>query len=106
MEKITHRIVTGVYGPGSRLPSVRELAFEASVNPNTMQKALSELENGGLVYSERTSGRFVTDDQNRIEEAKKELARESVEAFFDAMEKLGYDKEEALFTASRMKEGK
>ena len=96
--------MTGVYAPGTRLPSVRELASEASVNPNTMQKALSELENSGLVYSERTSGRFVTDDRSRIEEAKKELARENVEAFFDAMEKLGYGKEEAFSLASRMKE--
>lgn len=105
MEKITHRIVTGIYGPGARLPSVRDLAFEAAVNPNTMQKALSELENSGLVFSERTSGRFVTDDQSRIEEAKRELARESITEFFDAMEKLGYEKEEALSMASRMKEG-
>ena len=55
-------IAGGVYPPGSRLPSVRELALEAGVNPNTMQRALSELERTGLVCSQRTAGRFVTED--------------------------------------------
>ena len=58
MERIQQDIVSGIYKPGDRLPSVRDLAVEAAVNPNTMQKALSELERSGLVYSQRTSGRF------------------------------------------------
>ena len=60
MERIQTDIVSGKYKPGEKLPSVRELALDAAVNPNTMQKALSELERIGLVYSQRTSGRFIT----------------------------------------------
>lgn len=63
MEKIQQDIISGVYHAGDRLPSVRELALEASVNPNTMQKALSELERNGLVHTQRTSGRFITEDK-------------------------------------------
>ena len=61
MERIQQDIISGAYQPGDKLPSVRDLAVEAAVNPNTMQKALSELERCGLVYSQRTSGRFITD---------------------------------------------
>ena len=104
MERITERIVTGFYAPGSRLPSVRELAFEAAVNPNTMQRALSALESGGLIYSERTSGRFVTDSGAQIERAREQLAEENAAVFFAAMAKLGYTGEEALQIASQMKE--
>ena len=60
--RIQSDIITGVYPPGAKLPSVRELAVEAAVNPNTMQKAFAELERSGLVYSRRTSGRFITED--------------------------------------------
>ena len=62
-EQMIKRIVSGTYSSGEKLPSVRDLAGEAGVNPNTMQKALAELERMGLVYSQRTSGRFVTDDE-------------------------------------------
>ena len=75
---------------GTRLPSVRELAAEAAVNPNTMQRALSELEREGLLYSERTSGRFVTEDGARIAKIKEELAQEVIDDFFARMERLGY----------------
>lgn len=67
VERIQMDIISGIYKPGDKLPAVRELASEASVNPNTMQKALSELEKTGLVYSQRTSGRFITEDTNMIE---------------------------------------
>ena len=67
IERVQMDIITGRYQPGDKLPSVRDLAQEAAVNPNTMQKALSELERSGLIYSQRTSGRFVTEDQNMIE---------------------------------------
>ena len=70
IEKIQLDIVSGIYQPGDKLPSVRELAQEASVNPNTMQKALSELERTGLVYSQRTSGRFITEDTSMIQRLK------------------------------------
>ena len=68
MERIQQDIVSGIYKPGDRLPSVRDLAVEAAVNPNTMQKALSELERSGLVYSQRTSGRFITEDTRLLDE--------------------------------------
>ena len=64
-------IVSGAFPPGERLPSVRDLATEAGVNPNTMQRALTELERDGLVYSQRTTGRFVTEDQAMIASAKR-----------------------------------
>ena len=70
VERIQTDIVSGRYQPGDKLPSVRDLAAEASVNPNTMQKAFAELERTGLVYSRRTSGRFITEDCHMIEQLK------------------------------------
>lgn len=96
VEGITLRIVTGVYPPGERLPAVRELAVEAGVNPNTMQRALSELERENLVFSQRTSGRFVTEDREMIEEAKKTIADQQIQTFLKAMDQLGYSREEIL----------
>lgn len=96
VEQIQSRISTGQYEPGSKLSSVRDLAAEAGVNPNTMQKALSELERMGLVYSKRTSGRFVTDDQERIAQMKKESAKEAIHIFLQQMENLGIEKEEII----------
>ncbi len=66
VEQIKLRIISGIYKPGDKLPSVRDFAQEASVNPNTMQRALAELEKDGLVYSQRTSGRFITEDIEMI----------------------------------------
>ena len=87
------RIASGALPPGERLASVRDLATEAGVNPNTMQRALQELERQGLVFSQRTSGRFVTEDVQIIDASKKALARSQIESFLGAMEKLGYDRE-------------
>ena len=75
IEQIKVGIVAGAFPPGERLPSVRDLATEAGVNPNTMQRALAELERDGLVFSQRTAGRFVTEDKTMIEQAKKELLK-------------------------------
>ncbi len=83
-------IVSGAFPPGERLPSVRDLATEAGVNPNTMQRALTELERDGLVYSQRTTGRFVTEDQAMIASAKRSLAERHIQAFLEAMTHLGY----------------
>ena len=80
-------IVSGAFPPGERLPSVRDLATEAGVNPNTMQRALTELERDGLVYSQRTTGRFVTEDQAMIASAKRSLAERHIQAFLEAMSK-------------------
>lgn len=105
IEKIQMDIISGLYKPGDKLPSVRELAQEASVNPNTMQKALSELERTGLVYSQRTSGRFITEDTTMIDNLKSELAREIVTQFLNSMQKLGIQKEEAISLISEIMKG-
>lgn len=96
IEELQLRIVSGEYRPGQRIPSVRELAAQAEVNPNTMQKALSEMEQKGLLYSQRTSGRFVTEDQNMIEKIKKNLAKEKIIAFVENMRQLGFSNEDIL----------
>ena len=89
-------IVSGAFPPGERLPSVRDLATEAGVNPNTMQRALAELERDGLVFSQRTAGRFVTEDKAMIERVKLDLAESHIQSFLAAMLRLGYDKEEIV----------
>lgn len=96
MEQIQLRIVSGVYKVGEKLPSVREMASDASVNPNTMQKALTELERTGLVYTQRTSGRFITEDSNMIKDIRNGLAKEQIEKFLYSMEKIGYSKPETI----------
>ena len=90
------RIIAGTYKPGERLPSVRELAAEAAVNPNTMQKALTELERSGLVYAQRTSGRFITEDTNIMKELKEHLAKEQIQLFLTHMKQLGFQKEDII----------
>lgn len=87
-------IVSGSLLPGERLMSVRDMATEAGVNPNTMQRALQELERDGMVYSQRTAGRFVTENMQVIEREKKKLAEEQIRSFLEAMKKLGYRQEE------------
>ena len=104
-EQITLRILKGEYPPGGRLPAVRDLAVQAGVNPNTMQRALTELERDGLVYSQRTTGRFVTEDQAMIASAKRSLAERHIQAFLEAMTHLGYGREEIL-TLLRQEETK
>lgn len=96
MERIRLDIVAGLYNPGDKLPSVRDLALEAAVNPNTMQKALSELERDGLVYSQRTSGRFITEDTTMLKRLKTELAAEQIRQFFEKMKQLGFENSETL----------
>ena len=96
IDQIQVGIVSGAFPPGERLPSVRDLATEAGVNPNTMQRALAELERDGLVYSQRTAGRFVTEDRTMIDSVKRSLAQRHIQAFWEAMTHLGYDREEVL----------
>ena len=91
---IKANIIAGVYQPGQKLPSVRDLAAEASVNPNTMQKALTELERSGLVYTQRTSGRFITEDISKMTELKEQLAREQIQLFLKNMEQLGLSRDD------------
>jgi GntR family transcriptional regulator len=89
ISQIKERIVAGEWKAGSKLKSVRELALEAGVNPNTMQKALAELEREGLVYSQRTAGRFVSDN-------KEKMTMECIKTFVAQMEKMGYKKEQII----------
>jgi len=96
MEHIKLCIIAGEYPAGGRLPPVRELAAEAEVNPNTMQKALSELEREELLLSQRTAGRFITPDAELIGRVKDTLAREKIQVFFSSMQALGYDKSETV----------
>ena len=96
IEQIKVGIATGMFSPGARLSSVRDLAMEAGVNPNTMQRALAQLESEGLVHSQRTAGRFVTEDGRRIDEMKRELAHGHMCAFIASMRRLAISKEEAL----------
>ena len=90
-EQITQRIITGEYPMGSRLPTVRELATEAGVNPNTMQRALAELESDGLAESNRTAGRLVTTDAAAIERMRGHMAEKCISDFYEGMAQLGYD---------------
>ena len=104
IEQITVNIISGGVPPGGRLPSVRELAAEAGVNPNTLQRALAELERDGLVYSQRTAGRFVTDDPARIQAAKRTLAEGYIGRFLTAMEDLGYERDEIVSLLTKKEE--
>ncbi len=90
MERVERMIVSGALTPGERLPSVRTFALEAGVNPNTMQKALTELERGGLIYSQRTSGHSVTEDQAVIASVRAELAELHTDRFLQDMRELGF----------------
>ena len=96
VEMLRKEIVSGKLKVGERLPSVRELALTTRVNPNTMQKALVELENEGLVYTERTNGKFVTNNRELIEKIKKELAEEKVNNFLNDMQNIGITYEEVI----------
>ena len=103
-ERILLMIVSGTYAPGAQLPTVRELAEEAAVNPNTLQKALADLEREGLVYTQRTSGRFVTEDEAAIRKAKNDLAREQIDLFLQKMAAIGYDRQDAVVLIQTTKE--
>ena len=94
-ERLTLAIVSGAYPPGSRLPSVRELAAEAGVNPNTMQRALAQLEQEGLARADRTAGRLVTRDAAILEGARLREARAVVQRYLEDMSALGYGREDA-----------
>ena len=94
-EQLTVRIVTGAYPAGSHFPTVRELAAEAGVNPNTMQRALSQLETDGLVTTNRTVGRTVTDREEVLSQMREHLARERARAYLNEVKALGFDQREA-----------
>lgn len=86
-----HRIASGLWSAGMRVPPVRELAVEFGVNPNTMQRSLAELEREKLVYAERTTGRFITTDDERIRQMQSELADEYTQHYYGQMQAIGYN---------------
>ena len=96
VEQLKVKIISGEIELDSKLDSVRSLAADAMVNPNTMQKALAELEREGFVYSKRTSGRFVTDNKELIEKERKNLVKDNVKKTLDTLINLGYTNEEIL----------
>lgn len=105
LEILLVNIVSGAYPKGSKLPSVRELAAQAGVNPNTMQRAFTELEREELIRTERTAGRFVTEDDEMIQKAREEMADKQLELFISGMEQLGYSKKEIVgFVKKRVEE--
>lgn len=96
VEKLRLEIISNKLKPGERIPSVRELALTTRVNPNTMQKALVELENEGLIYTERTNGKFVTTNKELIDKIKKQLAEEKVNNYLQDMKNIGISYKEAI----------
>ena len=109
MEFIQMQIVSGIYAPGDRLPTVREMAAQTAVNPNTMQKAFSELERSGLIVTQRTNGRIVTENRELITELRRKLAGEEITGFYQRMTALGYRGAEIVeavsdYSAGREKE--
>lgn len=96
VDQLKLRIVSGLIEPGSRLTSVRELAQEAGVNPNTIQRALAELERDGLVYSQRTAGRYVTEDIELIKNMRDSYAQEKIKELTTALMHLGYTRDELI----------
>ena len=101
IEQITSAIVAGEYRPGEKLPSVRDLAEAAAVNPNTMQKALAELERTGLVYTQRTAGRYITEDEAMPKKVKQQIALEQIQQFLSQMERLGLTRQEIAALVSQ-----
>ncbi len=96
LEQIKIHIISGRLKSGERLPSVRELAMQLKVNPNTLQRALQDLEEIGLIYTERTNGKFVTQDNALIEKYKKEYAYELSVKYFENMKNIGFDRAQVI----------
>ena len=92
IEEIKLKIISGQYECGQQLPAVRALALDYKVNPNTVQRSYSLLEEEGLVYSDSTNGRFVTTNKKLIEKLKEKIAKEKIELFITNMNDLGIDK--------------
>ena len=102
MAKLTEQIVSGQLSAGDKVPPVRELAAEAGVNPNTMQRALADLEREGLMHSNRTSGRYV--DKNMIAQIRKQIADERISEFLAGMSQLGFTEQEILSLLEKRQE--
>ncbi|MCR4778782.1 MAG: GntR family transcriptional regulator [Lachnospiraceae bacterium] len=106
IEQIGIRIVNGSYAPGEKLPSVRDMASEVEANPNTVQRAFSELERSGIISTQRTNGRFITEDKEMIAKMREDLAKEKIEEFIKVMKDFGYDAEEISRVVANYAAGK
>ena len=106
MDTLKRRIVTGRYLPGEKLPSVRELAAEAGINPNTVQRAFSELEREGLIYTQRATGKYVTENADEIKSARQALAKTQVAEFLSNMQSLGYSVGDVIVLLQSFNESK
>lgn len=102
IEQIELKIFSGVYPLGSKLPSVRDMAQEAAVNPNTMQRALAKLEEDGLIKTHRTSGRSITEDAQMVKMIKNKMAQEQILEFLGKMQSLGFEPNELLATMENL----
>jgi len=96
VEQFRIEIVSGKYRQGDRLPSVRELAMQARVNPNTIQKALAELEREQLIFTERTNGKYVTNDSVLINECREKIAKKRIEDFLECMNVLEIGRDDII----------
>lgn len=96
VEQLELYIISGKIPPGERLPSVRDFAAIAKVNPNTMQRALQELEDKKLIITQRTNGKFVTDDVELISKYRDKYADLTIKSFFKSMQNLGYDQKTTI----------
>ena len=96
VEMIKTDIVSGKYQPGDKLPAVRDMAMELGVNPNTVQRAFSELEREDLVKSDRTNGRYVTDDKKKIKGLLKTLSEKYINELFEKLNLLGMSDEQIV----------
>lgn len=103
-EQITERIVSGIFPAGTKMPSVRDLAAEAEVNPNTMQRALADLERADLLHTQRTSGRFVTEDGEMIQKVRQQLAQGRIADFLGSMRLIGFSEAQAIELLRRQAE--
>lgn len=106
MDTLKRRIITGRYLPGEKLPSVRELAAEAGINPNTVQRAFSELEREGLIYTQRATGKYVTENADEIKSARQALAKTQVAEFLSNMQSLGYSVGDVIVLLQSFNESK
>lgn len=104
MGEIQRKIFSSELLPGDKLSSIRDLAKEANVNPNTMQKALQELEALGLIQTERTSGKFVTEEETKIQQLKEAYIEDKMKPFLTEMKKLGLTKSDVIDRITRCKE--
>lgn len=96
VEQLELYIISGQFSPGEKLPSVRDFAYLAKVNPNTMQKTLQELEDKRLIITERTNGKFVTDDIKYLHKCQEVFIRNKLQTFLAEMAELGFSRQDLI----------